>query len=195
MKSQSLPAATNQQPLVYSCSGCSSAAQMANHLAVRLGRAGTAEMSCIAGVGGDVPSLVRTATSGRPAVVLDGCALNCARHCLARHGVTPALHIQLHTYGVKKRQHLDFDPAEADVLQEKVEDQIRALKEQALVLRPSDAGPSRRSEHHGGEEFEPGELVAALQESQLHQEIDFHHAGPELLNELRGRAGGAAGGQ
>jgi hypothetical protein len=46
-------------PLVYSCSGCSSAAQLSNHLAVRLDRAGLAEMSCIAGVGGQVPSLVR----------------------------------------------------------------------------------------------------------------------------------------
>lgn len=40
-------------PLVYSCSGCSSAAQMANHLAVQLDRTGLAEMSCIAGVGGN----------------------------------------------------------------------------------------------------------------------------------------------
>ena len=44
------------RPLIYSCSGCSSAAQLANHVAVRLDRAGVAEMSCIAGVGGDVPS-------------------------------------------------------------------------------------------------------------------------------------------
>ena len=102
---------------------------MANHLAVRLDREGVAEMSCIAGVGGDVPSLVRTATSGRPVVALDGCALNCARHCLARHGVTPSLHLQLQTYGVKKWPHLDFDPAEADALQKTVEVQIRALRE------------------------------------------------------------------
>ena len=44
-------------PLVYSCSGCSSAAQMANHLALRLDRAGAAEMSCIAGVGGGVAAV------------------------------------------------------------------------------------------------------------------------------------------
>lgn len=34
-------------PLVYSCSGCSSAAQMANCLALELDRKGVAEMSCI----------------------------------------------------------------------------------------------------------------------------------------------------
>ena len=44
--------AKNTLPLVYSCSGCSSAAQLANHLAVRLDRDERAEMSCIAGVGG-----------------------------------------------------------------------------------------------------------------------------------------------
>ncbi|MFC7483997.1 putative zinc-binding protein [Luedemannella flava] len=52
------------QPLVYSCSGCSSAAQLANALAIRLDRQGVAEMSCIAGLGGDVPSLVRLAHPG-----------------------------------------------------------------------------------------------------------------------------------
>ena len=48
-------------PLVYSCSGCSSAAQLANHVALQLDRRGVAEMSCIAGVGGDVPHLKRAA--------------------------------------------------------------------------------------------------------------------------------------
>ena len=40
-------------PILYSCSGCSSAAQMANHIAVYIDRQGIAEMSCIAGVGGN----------------------------------------------------------------------------------------------------------------------------------------------
>src|SRR5665647_3484471 len=45
-------------PLVYSCSGCSSAAQTANYIALKLDREGEAEMSCISGVGGNVPHLV-----------------------------------------------------------------------------------------------------------------------------------------
>ncbi|GAB3320632.1 MULTISPECIES: putative zinc-binding protein [Haloplanus] len=53
-------------PLVYACSGCSSAARMANDLAVRLDHERLAEMSCIAGVGGDVEPLVATATADRP---------------------------------------------------------------------------------------------------------------------------------
>ena len=104
------------RPLVYSCSGCSSAAQLANHVAVRLDRSGVAEMSCIAGVGGDVASLVKTARSGRPIIALDGCPLVCVQSSLARH-------YQLQQYGVRKRQHEDFDPAQAlEVLQRVVQD-------------------------------------------------------------------------
>jgi uncharacterized metal-binding protein len=101
-------------PLVYSCSGCSSAAQLANHVAVRLDRLGVAEMSCIAGVGGDVRPLVKKATSGRPTIAIDGCALACAASCLARHGVAPDHYYMLTDYGVKKRHHEDFDRAQAD---------------------------------------------------------------------------------
>lgn len=100
-------------PLVYSCSGCSNAAQLANHIALRLDRERIAEMSCIAGVGGDVESLVHTAQSGRPVIVLDGCALQCARHCLRRQGVQPTLHYTLSDFGVRKRYHQDFDPSDA----------------------------------------------------------------------------------
>ena len=103
-------------PLVYSCSGCSSAAQLANHVALKLDRMEIAEMSCIAGVGGDVPALVKTAKSGRPILVLDGCPMECAKNCLKRHDVTPDRHIQLAEYGVKKRKHQDFDPAQAHSL-------------------------------------------------------------------------------
>ncbi|MBS0308593.1 MAG: putative zinc-binding protein [Proteobacteria bacterium] len=114
-------------PLVYSCSGCSSAAQAANQIALQLDRQGVAEMSCIAGVGGDVPHLVKIATSGRPVIALDGCALACARHCLARHGVEPNHYYQLQEYGVKKRYHADFDAEQAQTVLEKISVDIHAV--------------------------------------------------------------------
>lgn len=101
-------------PLVYSCSGCSSAAQMANHLAIGLDRRGLAEMSCIAGVGGDVPKLVRLAKSGRRIIGIDGCALACVRSCLARHSVEPTEYHLLSDHGVRKRYQTDFDVEEAE---------------------------------------------------------------------------------
>lgn len=111
-------------PLVYSCSGCSSAAQMANHVAVQLDRRGLAEMSCIAGVGGDVPSLLKTAHSGRPMVVIDGCPLECARKSLERHGIVPDEHVQLGQEGVRKRYHEDFDSLQAEDVIRKVAETI-----------------------------------------------------------------------
>lgn len=100
-------------PLVYACSGASSAAQMANHIAVKLDRLKIAEMSCIAGVGGDVKPLVKTALSGRPIIALDGCRLRCATKILARHGLQADKHLDLSDLGVKKRMHEDFDLREA----------------------------------------------------------------------------------
>jgi len=119
-------------PLVYSCSGCSDAAQLANHLAVRLDRAGLAEMSCIAGVGGGVPSLVRkareAAESGRPMLALDGCVLACCKACLAQQGLAPTRHIRLHEMGVRKHYHADFDKTQADALFEQLAHEARALQ-------------------------------------------------------------------
>jgi uncharacterized metal-binding protein len=80
---------------------------------VRLDREGLAEMSCIAGVGGDVPALVKAARSGRAVVVLDGCPLYCAKHCLVRHHIPISAHVDLSLAGVKKRLHEDATSGEA----------------------------------------------------------------------------------
>lgn len=122
---------TSQRPLIYSCSGCSDAAQLANHLAVRLDRAGLAEMSCIAGVGGGVPNLVRkareAAKAGRPIVALDGCVLACTRACLAAQELSPTRHVRLHEMGVRKHYHADFDPAQAQELFEQLAVELQGL--------------------------------------------------------------------
>jgi len=106
----------DELPLVYSCSGCSSAAQMANDLAVDLDRERVAEMSCIAGVVGDVGPLVNTATADRPTLVIDGCPLECARKSLERHDVTPDRHVNLAERGVPKGYHTEYDDERADRL-------------------------------------------------------------------------------
>lgn len=136
-------------PLVYACSGASSAAQMANHLAVKLDRLKVAEMSCIAGVGGDVKPLVRTAKSGRLIIALDGCPLQCAAHILKRHGLQADKHYDLSQMGVSKKYHEDFDPAQAARLLEQIQKEI-------APTAPAD---------HAGEEFcEPSSPPCYLNE-------------------------------
>jgi uncharacterized metal-binding protein len=118
----------NEKPLDYSCSGCSSAAQMANYIAVQLDREEFAEMSCIAGVGGNVKKPVRTAQSGRKIIVIDGCPLACSKACLNNHSIGPDVHIQLTEHGVKKQDHVDFDKNEANVLFNKIKEVVYSLK-------------------------------------------------------------------
>jgi uncharacterized metal-binding protein len=119
----------NSIPLVYSCSGCSSAAQMANYLAIQLDRKGIGEMSCIAGVGGNVKKLVKTALSGRKIIAIDGCPLACSKACLSNHSVQPDFHIDLSRHGVSKKQHEDFDRQQADEMLEYLSDIVQHLKE------------------------------------------------------------------
>lgn len=135
-------------PLVYSCSGCSSAAQFANDLALRLDREGLAQMSCIAGVGGNVPSLVRrareAAASGRPILAIDGCALACTRACLAQRDVQPTVHLQLGTEGVKKQYHADFDTAQFEQLYADVRQRVQAMAALALPVAAGCGGGACR---------------------------------------------------
>ncbi|MFC0472194.1 putative zinc-binding protein [Halalkalibacter kiskunsagensis] len=97
-------------PLVYSCSGCSSAAQTANMIAIKMDRENVAEMSCIAGVGGDVKPLVRTAKSGREIIAIDGCLLSCCKSSLARHDIQPKHHFVLSDFEVPKIKGEDPNP-------------------------------------------------------------------------------------
>jgi uncharacterized metal-binding protein len=111
-------------PLVYSCSGCSNVAQLANTLAVRLDRAGLAEMSCIVGVGGHVPALVNKARSGRRILALDGCPLQCVEGCLNQHGLHADVHLILSQHGLRKRYGEDCTEEQSDELFEEIKQLI-----------------------------------------------------------------------
>lgn len=104
------------RPLVYACSGYSSAAQLANRLALELDAEGHAEMSCIAGVGGGVKPLVKVATSGRRIVALDGCPLSCVQACLAGVGVEPDVHHVLSELGVVKKRASQVGDEQAEAV-------------------------------------------------------------------------------
>ena len=121
-----------QRPLIYSCSGCSDVAQLANNVAVSLDHAGEFEMSCIAGVGGKVPSLVKTARSGRPITVIDGCPLHCARACLENIGVEPDEHVRLYDFGFKKHYGQSYGE---DAVEEVCDEVRRLTSSDQLIAR------------------------------------------------------------
>ena len=123
----------NTLPLVYSCSGCSNIAQLANQVAIELDRAQLAEMSCVAGVGGGVPSLVKKAKSGRTIIALDGCPLHCVKSCLANFDITATHHFTLSEYGIKKQYHMDFLESDVGKIKHHVLE-VAGLSEPALIV-------------------------------------------------------------
>lgn len=115
-------------PVIYACSGSTCAGQLTNSIAVKLDREGLGTMSCIAGVGGQVESLLETARSGRPVIAIDGCSLGCSRKCLLDHQIMPALHIDLSDYGVIKDNEPAIDPARAAKIFDDVRERVRERK-------------------------------------------------------------------
>lgn len=88
--------------MVYACSGCSDAGEIADRIARQLARDGAAQMSCLAGIGGRVKSLVAKAEEAEHILVIDGCPLNCAAHTLKLAGFQEFDHLELHKIGIRK---------------------------------------------------------------------------------------------
>ena len=98
------PAApTKPTTVVYACSGCSDAGELADRIARRLSREGAAEMSCLAGIGGRVKTVLANKAVGAARILaIDGCPLNCTRHTLELAGFKDFDHLELHRLGMKK---------------------------------------------------------------------------------------------
>jgi uncharacterized metal-binding protein len=88
--------------VVYGCSGCSDAGEIADRVARQITREGAAQMSCLAGIGGRVKSLLLKAEKAEHILVIDGCPLNCAAHTLRLAGFQKFDHLELHKIGIRK---------------------------------------------------------------------------------------------
>lgn len=103
---------------------------MANYIALKLDHDGDAEMSCITGVGGNVPHLMNIARPGRPIIAIDGCPLACTLHCLSERDLSADFHLLLHEQGVKKKYHAAFNQEQADLIASDVTKKARLLFDQ-----------------------------------------------------------------
>ena len=117
----------NELPIIYSCSGTSNVAQLANDIAVKINEEEIAEMSCIAGVSGKVKPLVKKAQSGRPIIVIDGCPLNCAKACLNNVDVEPDKHIVLTDYNLKKKFNSKLRLEDEEELYNKIVEETKMI--------------------------------------------------------------------
>jgi uncharacterized metal-binding protein len=94
--------AGSKRVVVYACSGCSDVGELADRTARVLSQQGLGEMSCLAGIGGRVRSLMSKAEKAEHIVAIDGCPLNCARHTLEQAGFRTVQHLELHRLGFRK---------------------------------------------------------------------------------------------
>lgn len=88
--------------LVLACSGGSDVGELADRTARALKAAGTAKMYCLAGIGGKLPSMVKTAAAATPLLAIDGCPQHCATHCLKNAGIDTFQHLKLAELGFEK---------------------------------------------------------------------------------------------
>ena len=68
-------------------------------------------MSCLAGVGGRVKSILNTVQSAPKLLMIDGCLLECGAKTLRNVGIENFKHMKLHEYGVKKHSSEVSDQA------------------------------------------------------------------------------------
>lgn len=88
--------------IVYACSGCSDVGELADRICRRLSQSGAAKMSCLAGIGGRVKSLMSAGQKADRILVIDGCPLNCARRTLELAGIRHFHHLSLNQLGLLK---------------------------------------------------------------------------------------------
>jgi len=94
-----------QPRMILACSGGSNVGQLTNQAAVELTREGQGRMFCLAGLGGGIPGLVqaaRGAVENGGVLVLDGCAVGCAKAIAEQAGLAGYDYLVVTDLGIDK---------------------------------------------------------------------------------------------
>jgi uncharacterized metal-binding protein len=89
--------------LVLSCSGAADTAEVADRAARRVNRTGEGKMYCLAGVGGDVETIMNNTRAADQIVAIDGCDTDCAAKLLRKAGFEDFHHLRITDLGFEKR--------------------------------------------------------------------------------------------
>lgn len=110
----------NELPILFACSGCSHAGQLANELAVEFNQRSIAQMSCLAGIGAGKWHFLKQ-LAGRTVWVIDGCPLECSLGVFDQIHERIDVHIRLHDFGVRKTNSPLTDDKREQLLQKVLE--------------------------------------------------------------------------
>lgn len=93
---------TPANTIIFACSGAADVGKIADLSARKMAEDGVGKMSCLAGVGGRVPQLMKVAREAKVIVAIDGCPLHCGRNTLEQAGFTEFEHLCLADAGMVK---------------------------------------------------------------------------------------------
>ena len=102
--------------LIFACSGAADVGAIADRAARRLTEEGAGKMYCLAGIGGRVSGIMKTTEAAEKILVIDGCPLDCAKHCLEQAGISAFEHLQLAEIGFEKGRSPANDDAVSRVV-------------------------------------------------------------------------------
>lgn len=88
--------------VVVCCSGASDTAEIGDRAARLLSREGSAKMSCLAGVGGGVDTILSNIKKSLLIVAIDGCDTDCSKKVMEQAGFTDFIHIRVTDLGMVK---------------------------------------------------------------------------------------------
>lgn len=111
---------------VVACSGASNVGQIANQAAIDLANEKVAGFFCLAGVGGHINGMVKSAREAGLMISIDGCPVKCAARTLQHADIEPAIQIVITELGIEKSHELVIDEKICSRVVEKVKEELAA---------------------------------------------------------------------
>jgi uncharacterized metal-binding protein len=118
--------ASNDNILLFSCSGGSNVAQIANDAAKALDQLGQGRMYCAVGVASRLPSFIETANAADKRVAIDGCEVHCLKKGFEAAGVPVDVHVVVTDLGIAKGHHFNYGQDEVALVAGAVADKLGA---------------------------------------------------------------------
>ena len=95
--------------VVLACSGGSNVGQLTNEAARRLNDEQAAKFFCLAGVGGRISGMIASVKVADRVLVIDGCPVACAKHCMTQAGIEGYQYLVVTDLGIEKSSGLGLD--------------------------------------------------------------------------------------
>lgn len=88
--------------LIFPCSGGSDVGELADRAARQLTQKGAGKMYCLAGIGGKVSGIIKSAEAAQSLLVIDGCPIDCAKKTLEVSGFKDFQYFRVTDLGMTK---------------------------------------------------------------------------------------------